>query len=114
MTNGAKNEARFSDEELHKFREEFKQHMRVYQERITADDERHKLLLESQSKNAAQLENLIANTKEIVEVYADIRGAARIGMAAQRFGIWLAKWGIIGTMFTAIYGYVMKHFHPGG
>lgn len=113
MIKGAGDDMRFSDEELHRFRDEFRQHMLSYQERVRIDDERHRLLLELQGKNTAQLESLISNTKEIVEVYADIKGAARIGMAAQKFGLWLAKWGIIGTMFAAIYGYIIKHFPPG-
>lgn len=100
---------RFSDEELSNFHKQFEQHVKVYEERVKTDDARHESLLIAQEANAAQLKQLISNTKEIVDLYGDMKGAAKVGMALQRFGLWLAKWGIIGTMLMAIWRWIVEH-----
>src|SRR5690606_1506838 len=97
---------RFSDEQLKQFHDEFQHHIELYGERVKTDDARHEALLKAQEVNAKQLQELITNTQDIVEFYKDIKGAARIGMAIQRMGLWLAKWGIIGSMFYAAYGWL--------
>lgn len=105
--------SRFSDDELRRFLAEFQLHVKSYEERIKTDDERHKHITATQDRNSEQLANLIHNTKEIVDFYQDIKGAARVGIAAQKFGLWLAKWGVIGAMFTAAGSWCIKHFPPG-
>ena len=96
-------EMRFSDEKLHEFHNEFKEHKREYEERQKQSEICVQELIKAQQKNTQAIATLIEETRDIVQLHRDLQGATRIGMSAQKFGFWLLKWGAIGSGLAAMY-----------
>lgn len=97
MSNG-----RFSDKMLFEFHEEFVCHVRNVEERRALEEERYDKLLSMQEANASAIQQLIAETKGIVELHRDIQGAVRIGTSVQKLVLWLAKWGVTGAFIAGV------------
>lgn len=95
--NSEDNDVRFSDEMLIEFRDEFEQHVQHYEARIKTDDARFQTLISIQERNTEAIQQLIEETKGIIQLHRDLQGATRIGSNVQKFGIWLTKWGMIGV-----------------
>lgn len=100
---------RFSDVQLENFYGEFKKHVAHYEERIKTDDARHEAMAISQQANTQALQELTKATKDVVDLYGDLQGAARIGDRLQKFGLWLAKWGVVGAAAAATWEFLLKN-----
>lgn len=61
-----------------------------------------------QRENARNLGVLIEETKDLVKLQKNIQGTISVGVAAQRFGLWLIKWPAIFTAFYALIEYFKK------
>ena len=77
--------------------EVFKAHVKECEARFNKCDEQFSQILMAQSKNTESIQDLIDETRAVVELHRDVQGATRLGMAVQRFMVWLLKWGTIGT-----------------
>ena len=53
--------------------------------------------------NTQSVDDVDINTKDIVEAWKSIQGAARVGVTVQKVGIWIVKWPLIGTGLFAIF-----------
>lgn len=100
---------RFSDHQLSEFYEEFKQHVEKYSEKTKTDGEQFRLLIEAQRRNTEAISLLIDETRDIVQLHKDLRGATRLGTSLQKFGFWLTKWGVIGIGLAAAYDWLATH-----
>lgn len=101
--NSESSKLRFSDEKLREFHNEFKEHKRKYEERQKQSEVCVQELIKAQQKNTDAIATLIEETRDIVQLHRDLQGATRIGMSAQKFGVWLLKWGAIGSGLAAMY-----------
>lgn len=68
-----------------------------------------------QEKNMEATANLITNvadltkaTEGIVQLSTDIQGTLRIGAILQKFIIFIMKWGIVGTILSAMVAFINK------
>ena len=93
-------EAVFSDDKLSEFHSEFKDHVQQCTQRFDEGDAQFKLLMEAQRKNTEVITCLVTETREVIRLHRDWKGFTRIGGAAQRAWLWLAKWGAIGAGFA--------------
>jgi len=59
-------------------------------------------LVAATASNAKAVADLIGETRDIVQLHKDFQGAARVGSAAQRAVLCVAKWGAIGAGAAAI------------
>ena len=65
--------------------------------------------LVSHSRETTRAVNQLADDMEpIIELKEDLRGAARLGMKIQKFGISIIKWPVIGAGLYAIYTWVIE------
>lgn len=84
---------------------------------IELQEEMHKVhtekiefLISCQNVNAASIANLKNDTSDIIKLYKNVQGAARVGVGVQNFLLWVAKFGIVGTAAVALSKFVAKHF----
>lgn len=63
---------------------------------------------EANLKIAESLQRLEKNTEGVVKLFDDWKGTVRIGTSAQHFGLWLAKWGVIGAGLAAIWAWGLR------
>lgn len=112
---------RFSDEQLIQLREEFEQH-KEEQERCWEQQERRweqlAVMVEQNTQTTRELAESVQavaqSTAGVVKVYDDLNAAARVGGAVQRFIVWVAKWGTIGTGLAFGLQWIIRHFMPPG
>lgn len=86
--------------------DEFRKHER-------SDDKRFGDLFELQRQNAEAITLLTKNTKDIIQLHKDLRGAVRIGTTIQHFGIWLMKWPVIGLGLYTAWNWLINHLPTG-
>lgn len=105
---------RFSDEQLTRLREDFNAH----KEEQDARWGQALQLIEANNQTTAELaktvQSLAESTQGIVQLYADVKGAARVGTAVQGFLFWVAKWGTLGGLLYAAADSLIDHFTRGG
>lgn len=106
---GDENDMRFSDEKLFQFHNDFTEHVAKCEERFTEGDKQFKQLIDVTSKNTIAMTSLIDETREVVQLYKDVQGVARIGKGVQSFGVWLLKWPLIGGGLYALFNWVINH-----
>jgi len=103
---------RFSDKELAKFYEDFRTHIEDYNATMIRCDSRFndvcRLLESTNSLLATQIED----TKGVVELHAELQGAARLGTRVQNVFFWFAKWGVLGSACVIALKWLSEHF-PG-
>jgi hypothetical protein len=68
----------------------------------------------SQENNAAAIAAIIEETKDVTQLYADLQGAARVGLSVQRVLATTAKLTFIGAALSAMGHWVINYFTPGG
>lgn len=105
---------RFSDGRLLQLSKDFEQH------KVMQDARWDKALafIEDNNRTTEALvravEQLDASTRGIVQLYADVKGAARVGQAIQSMLFWVAKWGTLGGVVYAAAHSLIEHFARGG
>lgn len=97
----------FRDADLRQFHSEFIAHVQQY----NADKEDHATrftkLVDAQEANTKAIADLIEETAGIIELQKNFQAAAKIGNGVQRFGLWLAKWPLIGVGIYTIYQFLV-------
>lgn len=96
---------RFSDRELAKLRADFEQH-------VAEGNERWDRLVRLVEQNTEATRSLADSVKGVVDLYEDVRAAARVGGSIQRFMLWLVKWGAVGTGLAAWLAWLLDLFPP--
>lgn len=84
-----------------------------FHEHLQREDDQMKRLIECQQANAEAIAKLTAvciKMEGVLEVYEAIIGTIKTGAAAQRLGLWVLKWPLIGTGLYTIYQWVLDHF----
>lgn len=93
----------FRDADLRQFHKEFVEHVNQY----NADKEDHAArftkLVDAQEANTKAIADLIEETAGIIELQKNFQAAAKIGNGVQRFGLWMAKWPLIGVGLYTVY-----------
>ena len=112
---------RCTDEKLFQLCEKFDRHVERFDEHESREEEKFNRLIEAQQNNTqaiseltGQVSALVTDTRDIVQLHKDFRGAARVGSGIQGFVLWCMKWGgIIGGLGAALH-YLVEHFskHP--
>lgn len=93
----------FTDSDLRKFHSEFIAHVDQYNQDKADDKARFQKLFDAQEKNTQAIADLIEETRGVIELQKNIQAAAKLGNGVQQFGLWLAKWPVIGFGLYAIY-----------
>lgn len=113
--------ARFSDEQLVQLREEFEQHKEEQAQCWEQQEQRWEqlaIMVEQNTQTTRELAESVRvvaeSTAGIVRIYEDVNAAARVGGALQRFILWIAKWGTIGTGLALGLQWIVRHFMPPG
>jgi hypothetical protein len=101
---------RFADRELQDFHGEFRQLATRFDERVKVDDSRHAELLRMQEQTAQSVQQLTEKTEGIIQLHRDFQGVARVGMSVQKFMMWVAKFGFVGTAIVAILAWIIHFF----
>ena len=108
-----------AEEDLKQLRQDFEEHREEGNAKwacILEATERNCTALEkmtvSAELNNAALEELTKNTAGVVQVYSDLQGAARVGIALQKAVVWLSKWGVLGSIAAAALTFLVDHFSP--
>jgi hypothetical protein len=99
---------RFADKELAQFRQEFNDHLSDYNEQQQAQRERMDELISAQKANTEAIASLIEETRGVVQLHSDIQGTVRLGRSLQAFGLWVAKWGVVGVAFAAAWNWLLQ------
>lgn len=85
-------------------------HIRHTDEQLKVGANQFRALLESSENTNRTLSTLQSNTEDIVRIYHDLQGVARIGVVVQKFGLWIIKWPLIGAGCLAIAKWISTHF----
>lgn len=72
-------------------------------------DDRIDRLIESQERCTQALERLANETSGVIQLYRTAQSAVSLGIGAQKFGLWLVKWPIIGTGLYTIYNWLTMY-----
>jgi len=96
-----------TNEQLDRFYNEFLEHVKQQDKQIDH-------LIVCQQRNAEAISDLHASTKDVVEMYTTLVTTMKtnigIGVATQKFGLWLLKWPLIGVGLFAMYQWILDHF----
>lgn len=90
---------RFSDAELTRLRQDV--------DSLGAQQASHS---EQMQRLTEAIEALAKSTSGIVQLYSDVQGATRLGVALQKFLVWLIKMGAWGVAMATGITYVLSHF----
>ncbi len=82
------------------------EHIKEYNEKIKEMDDRLTRILESQEKCIKSLENLADEASGVIRLYNDTQTAITLGITAQRFGVWVVKWPVIGVGIHTMYQWI--------
>jgi hypothetical protein len=80
--------------------DEFKKHCDA---KFSELDDRIDKLVISQEKCVESIDKLTAETADVVELYRSAQSVITIGVALQKFGVWIVKWPVIGAGMYSIY-----------
>lgn len=90
-------------DELTSLKQELRQHIDYCNQRFTRGEEQFDELIQCNKETLAAVENLTSETSDMVQLYKDMKGAVRIGAAAQKFWVWVLKWSSLAVIITVIY-----------
>lgn len=110
--NHAETEMRFSDAQLIQLREDFDMHKADQDARWERQDARWDEMGDMVRANTQATHDLAESTRGVVQLYSDVQGTVRVGVAVQKFCTWLVKWGAIGTAAAAVISWVVKNWNP--
>ena len=96
---------RADDDSLEQLRADFEEHRKENQQAMRD-------LIAATQANTEAVQKIAESTAGVVQLYADIQGAARVGIALQNFTIWLAKWGVVGASAATVLNYGYDFFKP--
>lgn len=91
---------------LFKLCDEFDNHRKEYVNRIELEDKRFENLLKSQENNIKAIEQLtedVKKTYDIIELYRDLKGMARIWRGSQAFLLSCFKLGAVFSVVIVAY-----------
>lgn len=86
--------------------------LQEHAEQFRQIDLRFERLIASQERNTQAISHLIEETRDIIQLHKDIQGATRLGAKVQDFGVWLARWGVIGTAIYAALRWTIDNAPP--
>ena len=106
------------DETIIKHLERFESHLERFEQHEINEEQNFNKLVKTQLMNtdaissiATSVQELVDDTKSIVQLHKDFQGAARLGNGLQKFLIWVLKWGAIGTGVATTIVWVTEHFN---
>lgn len=67
-------------------------------------------LIQCTQANTEATNRLVTETTEVVQLYKDLQGVVRIGVVAQKFGVWVIKWPLIGVGIVGIIKWFQANF----
>ena len=85
---------------------------RRFADHVITVETRFEALLTAQESNTKAIALLTEETRDIIRIHKDLKGAARIGMSVQKFGLWMLKWPLIGMGLYTTYNWIVDHL-PG-
>ena len=85
------------ERDLLKLRVSLETHVQANNKRNQELDSRIDKLIDIQEKNTETVNELIEETRGIVELHKDFQSLARVGIGLQRFAGWIAKFGLAGA-----------------
>jgi ferritin-like metal-binding protein YciE len=77
-------------------------HITSCETRFTDGDRKFQELIQCTKANTEATNRLVAETAEVVSLYKDAQSVIRAGVIAQKFGIWIIKWPLIGVGILGI------------
>lgn len=90
--------------------ERLEMHIRDTNTRIEKVEDMVCQSIQAQNRCTDALEKLVSDTHGVVEFYKTAESAVTIGVAAQKFGLWLTKWPLIGAGLYAIVNWIKDYF----
>lgn len=78
-------------------------HIEICERRFNERDEHFKQVMKAQAETIDALNHLTTATKDMIETYNHIRGAVVVGSYAQKIGLWIIKWPLIGYGLYSIF-----------
>jgi len=97
-------------QELTQHRRELSAHMELCDRKFDEGDKRMDLMLVVQQNQGEILRRIDTNTGDIVTWSNNIKGTIAIGAVAQRFALWLLKFGAFGAALVALGTYIYSKF----
>lgn len=102
------------DDMINALRQEFRQEMQAHNEaidkRLDEGDRRFNQLITATEANTKAVNKLVQETQGVVNLYRDVEGVYRLGVAMQKFGLWVIKWPVVGAGLLAIYMWLTEHY----
>ncbi len=94
--------------EVQALRKELHDHVLYCETRFNEGATTHAQLLSQQQECNEQLAQLVSNTADIIMFQNNVRGAVKLADGAQKVGLWLLKWPLIGVGLYAGYKAILK------
>ena len=101
------NMPRFSDQELSRLRDDFEEHKDLQEKRWLQLADMIEQSADATQRLAHSVESIAINTQGVVDLYIDIRGAARVGVSVQKFITWLAACGALGAIIATVINHAL-------
>lgn len=102
---------------LYQLSERLDRHIAESNNKIQQSEDQYNRLINAQQENAKAISkltesvsSLVEDTREVIKLYRDFQGAARVGERLQDFMFWLLKWGAIGAGIAACINWIITHF----
>lgn len=92
------------------FRREMQEHNESIDRRLAEGDRRFRELITATEANTQAVSKLVKETQGVVNLYRDVEGVYRFGVAMQNFGLWVIKWPVVGAGLLAIYMWLTEHY----
>lgn len=106
-----------SQQRIEKLEERFEQHVAECEERFGKGEAQFAQLLACIKDTKTSVDNLRKETSDVVQAYADVQAAARVGNSLQKFLIWCAKTGGLVAAFGAAVAlaldWIQRHYPQG-
>ena len=70
-------------------------------------------LMEQSRATTEAVQTMVQQSAAVIRTYNDFSGAIRIGISAQKFGLWLIKWPLVGAGLYAAYKWFIDYISSG-
>lgn len=91
------------DTDVAELSQKLEEHIDMCQQRFDEGDAEFLAVKKCIEENTEAVRRVEENTDEIISAWNNIKGATSVGIAVQKFGVWLVKWPLIGTGLYAIW-----------